>query len=325
MTIQLWALQAWKDENLAWDPADFGGIDQFVVSENDIWTPDINLENNLRPNYLLNERRTGVTVKILHPEELQKWQKTLPLNGTFLIDQDENGAMMFFSYPVTYKFMCHMNVAMFPFDTQTCSMVFGSWNYFDDQLRFWPFNYDNTFLHSKTHLKKLTVVVSKGLIQLIRRNACWLWILRTIAGSWDVDLEGFTNNSQWTVVSFKMEPVVIRSDVSGRFHACVRATIVLKRQAITYMVTLICPTLLTTFSSLVGFFMPTSSEGQRREKMTLGINSLLTMSILLMGVSDQVPCTSTSLPLIGRRTETFRSKIQQREYQSNGSIQEPNL
>lgn len=151
-----------------------------------------------------------------------------------------------------------MNVAMFPFDTQTCVMLFGSWNYFTEQIRFVPFD-SNVFR------------------------------------------EGYTEHNEWQVDSFTMEPIIMKSDVPGRNHSCIKATIVIKRRALSYIVTLVCPTLLTTFVSLVGFFMPTSACGQRREKMTLGINTLLTMSVLLLGISDQMPSTSSSVPLIGNQ------------------------
>ncbi|KAL3308290.1 hypothetical protein Ciccas_013180 [Cichlidogyrus casuarinus] len=37
--------QEWTDPLLSWDPKDYGGIDQFRLKRNNIWTPDINLLN----------------------------------------------------------------------------------------------------------------------------------------------------------------------------------------------------------------------------------------------------------------------------------------
>lgn len=45
--------------------------------------------------------------------------------------------------------------------------------------------------------------------------------------------------------------------------------------------------------------MPSNADGERNEKITLGITTLLSMSILLLMVSDSMPTTSAYVPLIG--------------------------
>lgn len=47
-------------------------------------------------------------------------------------------------------------------------------------------------------------------------------------------------------------------------------------------------------------FRTSSASGMREEKVSLGITTLLSMSILMLMVSDQMPTTSTFIPLIGR-------------------------
>lgn len=75
----------------------------------------------------------------------------------------------------------------------------------------------------------------------------------------------------------------------------------IKRKPLFYLVNLIIPTCIITLISIVGFFMPSSASGERHEKISLGITTLLSMSILMLMVSDQMPTTSTFIPLIGER------------------------
>ena len=79
--------------------------------------------------------------------------------------------------------------------------------------------------------------------------------------------------------------------------------LVMRRKPLFYIVNLIVPTAIITMIALVGFFMPSNADGERVEKVTLGITTLLSMSILLLMVSDSMPTTSSYIPLIG---EQFR-------------------
>ncbi len=75
--------------------------------------------------------------------------------------------------------------------------------------------------------------------------------------------------------------------------------IVLKRRPLFYIVNLVVPTSVITLVSSIGFFSPSNAEGQRGEKISLGITTLLAMSILLMIISNQMPNTSQFVPLMG--------------------------
>ncbi|CAJ0566298.1 unnamed protein product, partial [Mesorhabditis spiculigera] len=58
-------------------------------------------------------------------------------------------------------------------------------------------------------------------------------------------------------------------------------------------------TSIITIISIVGFFSSSSPHEVRQEKITLGITTLLSMSILILMVSDKMPSTSSFIPLIG--------------------------
>ena len=37
--------QDWVDEFLVWDPANYGGIDELIVFQREVWLPDLFVEN----------------------------------------------------------------------------------------------------------------------------------------------------------------------------------------------------------------------------------------------------------------------------------------
>ncbi|CAJ0963511.1 unnamed protein product, partial [Mesorhabditis belari] len=71
------------------------------------------------------------------------------------------------------------------------------------------------------------------------------------------------------------------------------------RKPLYYVINLITPTSIITLISIVGFFSCSSINELREEKISLGITTLLSMSILIFMVSDKMPSTSSFIPLIG--------------------------
>ncbi|PAV66522.1 hypothetical protein WR25_22537 isoform B [Diploscapter pachys] len=77
------------------------------------------------------------------------------------------------------------------------------------------------------------------------------------------------------------------------------ASLVVRRKPLYYIVNLVIPTSVITLVAVTGFFTAASTSSERREKLSLGIDSLLAMSILMMMVSEQMPTTSEGVPLFG--------------------------
>lgn len=67
-----------------------------------------------------------------------------------------------------------------------------------------------------------------------------------------------------------------------------------------YIINVVIPAIIVTFINFVGFFTPSSNLGDRNEKITLGITTLLAMTVILLQIAEQVPRTSESTPLIGK-------------------------
>ncbi|VDD76089.1 unnamed protein product [Mesocestoides corti] len=100
MKSNVWLPMVWKDYQLKWDPAKYGGLSVVRVPHNRVWKPDIVLFNNADGNYEV------------------VWQPNL------LVHHD--GSILWMP-PAVYESSCAIDVEYFPFDEQECEMKFGSW------------------------------------------------------------------------------------------------------------------------------------------------------------------------------------------------------
>ncbi|KAK0418626.1 hypothetical protein QR680_013678 [Steinernema hermaphroditum] len=115
----------------------------------------------------------------------------------------------------------------------------------------------------------------------------------------EVNLKNMANNEEWAVISFEFERI-------EQFFKCCKepwvmlyAHLVIKRKPLYYLINLVVPTSIITIVAITGFFTPSSSSSERDEKLYLGINTLLTMSIMMLMVVNQMPSTSNYVPLMG--------------------------
>ncbi len=103
LTTLLWIRSEWFDPFLSWNEAEFPGIRYFILQADEIWTPDLmanNLLGNTKP--LVEEflgRREGV--EVFPTGRAQHW------------------------FPVLLNSFCPMDMALFPFDVQSCPIVIG--------------------------------------------------------------------------------------------------------------------------------------------------------------------------------------------------------
>ncbi|KAK0407735.1 hypothetical protein QR680_003556 [Steinernema hermaphroditum] len=108
MQSSVWLTLKWNDCQFDWDPADFGGIESMRVPEDRVWVPDIVLFNNADGNYEVSYHSNVVV--------------------------DYQGNVMWVP-PAIYKSSCRIDVEYFPFDEQTCVLVFGSWTYNSNEVK----------------------------------------------------------------------------------------------------------------------------------------------------------------------------------------------
>ncbi|CAB3405970.1 unnamed protein product [Caenorhabditis bovis] len=114
-----------------------------------------------------------------------------------------------------------------------------------------------------------------------------------------VNMENFIPNEEWVVVSFNIKRIEEKFVCCPEPWVLLEAILVVRRKPLYYIVNLVIPTSVITLVAVTGFFTAASTSSERREKLSLGIDSLLAMSILMMMVSEQMPTSSDFVPLFG--------------------------
>uniref|UniRef100_F7BSJ4 5-hydroxytryptamine receptor 3B n=1 Tax=Ornithorhynchus anatinus TaxID=9258 RepID=F7BSJ4_ORNAN len=98
VTTSVLYLEIWKNEFLAWDGGPFGGIGEISLPLDDLWAPDI----------IINE---------LVKEEQSSELPYVYLNSSGMIRR---------SLPIQVVSACYLETYAFPFDIQNCSLTFNS-------------------------------------------------------------------------------------------------------------------------------------------------------------------------------------------------------
>ncbi|XP_014488379.1 PREDICTED: acetylcholine receptor subunit alpha-type acr-16-like [Dinoponera quadriceps] len=108
VTINGWASHAWMDEKLKWDPFKYGNLQHIHVGNHEVWQPDIMLYHSGTASTIEHYGDTGC---IIYHDGRVLW---VP--------------------PAQYVGLCELDLHLWPFDTQICTMTFGSWTYHGEQI-----------------------------------------------------------------------------------------------------------------------------------------------------------------------------------------------
>ncbi|BFZ12948.1 hypothetical protein BsWGS_15987 [Bradybaena similaris] len=112
MTASGWLKFEWCDEFLQWSPATYGGIDELILFQKDVWLPDIFVENTAQ-----------------HYRELG--------NNQMLISVKSSG-MVHWEPGIITETSCAVNIGKYPFDTQVCDIRFLTWMHTNKTLTVGP-------------------------------------------------------------------------------------------------------------------------------------------------------------------------------------------
>ena len=136
ITLNAWIRQTWNDYRLSWNSTQ-SNLTFISVSKSQVWVPDTELLN------------------------AAALPQIYTLKGGLSVYSD---GTVFYSNPVVLKMPCSLELETFPFDTQTCRMVFGSWVYASDFLNLIPYNNVeqqidvlDSFSHTEWEIDELTV------------------------------------------------------------------------------------------------------------------------------------------------------------------------
>lgn len=117
--FNIWIIQTWKDEYLTWNTSIYN-LSKITCHSDMIWTPDLELYNSASKPKVY-DKYGGVKVFS---------------DGTIL-----------WIRPTTFSFACPLDFKKFPFDEQSCTMLFGSWKYPKHILDITPFNDSDSYLN----------------------------------------------------------------------------------------------------------------------------------------------------------------------------------
>ena len=90
------------------------------------------------------------------------------------------------------------------------------------------------------------------------------------------------------------------------FFCFLRFTIYMRRKPLYYVMNIMLPCLMLSLLDLLVFCLPPESG----EKVSLGITVLLSFSVFLLVIADNVPQTSETAPLLGKKIGILYIRIQ---------------
>ena len=110
MTSSFYLGVYWIDERLTWKRGEYD-IDEILVPVNKLWLPDLYIINTADINGFINY-------------------------SNYLALIESNGTINLILNLCLLKTRCSINIAGFPYDSQTCNIQIGSWSYDNEQISF---------------------------------------------------------------------------------------------------------------------------------------------------------------------------------------------
>ncbi|CAJ0915410.1 unnamed protein product, partial [Mesorhabditis belari] len=232
--VSAWIIERWYDDFLYWNPDNFENITEVKIPWTQIWIPDTVLYNTV-------VMKDDDQRRLMYAKITTKYK--------------EKRSYVEFLYPAIFTFSCKLYLQFFPYDVQTCHMIFGSWTSDNKDIDYHP--------HTM-----------------------------------EVGTSNYLINEGWTLMGTQVERHEMKYVCCPNNYTLLDFTLYLKRRPLFYLVNLVIPTFIITLIAITGFFTTSSTTEVREEKISLCITTLLSMSILMLMVSDQMPSTSTFIPLI---------------------------
>lgn len=118
-----------------------------------------------------------------------------------------------------------------------------------------------------------------------------------------VDVANYISNGEWQLTKYNVERnETVYTGTDSEIYPDVTIVLVIHRRILYYVLNIIFPCVWLSILSLLNFLLP-PDEG---EKITLGITVLLSYSVFMLLVAENMPSTSEFVPLIGKaRSRSF--------------------
>ncbi|CAG0893986.1 unnamed protein product [Darwinula stevensoni] len=250
MAILVAVVERWNDTHLQWNPADYDGIRETVTLYESAWVPDIILYNSASETYLKGIVTTNLIVEY---------------TGEVMLEMVAH-----------FRSSCNINAKGFPFDKQTCTLLFMSLT--QDQDKWYAYKILGT-----AGLDQSTMLVTDQIQMRVPNDR-------------GAELVAYKESAE-----FKLELITV-AQRNYTDPCCilpfsaVEYSITLSRKGMFFLViNHVLPMVVINIIALLAFLVPCESG----EKVTLGISTMLNMIIFLTSIRDLLPPTE-DIPLIGR-------------------------
>ncbi|XP_046542525.1 neuronal acetylcholine receptor subunit beta-3-like [Haliotis rubra] len=237
LTSTLILLQQWVDIRLKWNASDYGGVTSVKLPSMRLWLPDI-VPFNAAP--------TAVSDPVY--EEL--------------VDVSNDGTVRWGPLIVVSS-KCPLDVTNFPFDTQSCTVVFGSWLHTRQQM-------DMRFYTEGA--KEMDISISESFQGM-----------------------PMVEHPYWTIIDDKLKAKLLEVKYGTYEFAILSITVEAKRRASFFKHLAIGPGALIGFLVPVLFLLPARSS----EKNTFGMLIIVGLVLLISVLAEAVPFNHSSTPRVG--------------------------
>ncbi|XP_015790530.1 acetylcholine receptor subunit alpha-type acr-16 [Tetranychus urticae] len=110
-----------------------------------------------------------------------------------------------------------------------------------------------------------------------------------------VDLENYVHNGEWDLLEAKLNRNVIQFPCCIEPFPDIKIMLTIRRKTLYYMYNIVLPCMMMSILTLLVFCLPPDSG----EKVALGVTVLLAFSVIMLAISEKLPETSESIPLLG--------------------------
>uniref|UniRef100_A0A0N5A3P9 Neur_chan_memb domain-containing protein n=1 Tax=Parastrongyloides trichosuri TaxID=131310 RepID=A0A0N5A3P9_PARTI len=119
--------------------------------------------------------------------------------------------------------------------------------------------------------------------------------VKLIVEDQDVFLGGFYDSQEWLL----LDAIITSNSMNytgNETFSMVEMMLTLRRQSFYYVFNLVFPTTLVSLVAVIGFHAPINATGRRESKFRLGIMTLLSMSVMLLMLVDEMKFSLASIP-----------------------------
>ncbi|CAF0756631.1 unnamed protein product [Brachionus calyciflorus] len=109
------------------------------------------------------------------------------------------------------------------------------------------------------------------------------------------DVTNYIKNGEWHLVKLTATKISKRYSCCEEAYPEIHYRLIIRRRPLYYVFNMVFPCLLITLVAFLGFYLPPGST----EKISIGITTLLSLTVFLMLVAESMPPTSEQLPLLG--------------------------